>query len=330
MILVTGATGALGPSIIWGLYKNGFPSIKVFALDKPEPGILPEDIKLSIGNISNFDDLSRSMENIEAVIHMAAFLHINNPTKEQIYLYKKINVDGTKNVVRAALRAGAKKIIFFSTISVYGPSNGNIFNEDSDPNPLTPYAKSKLEAEQIILEAKLPNELPVGTVLRLAAAYGSRIKGNYLNLLRAIAKGWFVPVGQGRNRRTLIYDKDVAEAVVALLNSPSTKSRIFNVTDGNIYSVNEIVSAIYEALGRKPKEFYLPEKPLRWGLRIFEKSTNMLGLKSKIGEWIIDKYTEDIAVSGEKFMKETGFKPRYDLKTGWRETVEIMKARGLI
>jgi len=74
------------------------------------------------------------MENVEAVIHIAALLHINNLTNEQIYLYKKINVDGTKNVVRAALRAGAKRIIFFSMISVYGPSNGNIFNEDSAPN----------------------------------------------------------------------------------------------------------------------------------------------------------------------------------------------------
>jgi len=328
MILITGATGALGPSIIWGLYKNGFPSIKVFALDKPEPGILPGDIKLSIGDITNLEDLSRSMENVEAVIHMAALLHINNPTNEQIYLYKKINVDGTKNVVRAALRAGAKRIIFFSTISVYGPSNGNIFNEDSAPNPLTAYAKSKLEAEQIILEAKLPNDQPIGTVLRLAAAYGSRIKGNYRSLLTAIAKGHFIPIGTGNNRRTLIYDKDVANAVISVLRSPLTIGKIYNVTDGHIYTMNEIIETIYEALGKNKPRFCLPIRPVKVSAYALDNITKCLSKRSLGFKDKIDKYGEDIAVEGSRLQKETDFRPRYKLLDGWKEAVAEMRARG--
>jgi UDP-glucose 4-epimerase len=328
MILITGATGALGPSIIWGLYKNGFPSIKVFALDKPEPGILPEDIKLSIGNISNFDDLSRSMENIEAVIHMAAFLHINNPTKEQIYLYKKINVDGTENVVRAALKAGAKRIIFFSTISIYGSSDGRILNEDSEPNPLTPYAKSKLEAEQIVLEAKLPNGQPIGTVLRLAAAYGSRVKGNYLNLLHAIAKGWFIPIGQGKNRRTLIYDKDVANAVVAVLRSPLTIGRIYNVTDGHIYSMNEVIETIYKALGKNKPSLFLPIGPVKFCVYSLDNIIELFFKRSFGFKDKLEKYMEDIAVDGLRLQKETDFRPRYNLLNGWKEAIAEMRERG--
>jgi len=328
MILVTGATGALGPSIIWGLYKSGFPSIKVFALDEPKPGILPGDIKLSIGDITNFDDLSRSMENVKAVVHMAALLHISNPTKEQISLYEKINVEGTRNVVRAALKAGVKRIIFFSTISVYGPSNGNIFNEDSTTNPLTPYSKSKLKAEKVVLDAKLSNGQPIGTVLRLAAAYGSRIKGNYLSLLRAIAKGRFVPIGAGENRRTLVYDKDVANAVVAILKAPLTVGKIYNVTDGHIYSMNEIINIMYEALEKKQPNLRIPIGPIRFCAKMVDNITKVI-LKKPIGfKDKVDKFIEDVAVDGSRIQKDSDFRPKYNLLEGWKEAIAEMKIRG--
>ena len=76
--------------------------------------------------------------------------------------------------------------------------------------PDTFYAQTKLAAEQIVLNARRAEGQPLGTVLRLGAVYGSRIKGNYRQLLKALAKRRFVPIGQGQNRRTLVYDRDEA------------------------------------------------------------------------------------------------------------------------
>ena len=320
----------MGPAIIKDLIKAGF-KIRVFAKDSPNLYFREEyrNVDFITGNIID-TNITKIIDDCEIVIHMAALAHINNPGPEIRAMYEKINVEGTSKIINAAIQRRVKRFIFFSTIGVYGPTVNNIADESSPPNPKSPYAKSKLKAENIVLSAKDEKGNPISTVIRLATVYGPNDRGNFSKLARMISKGLFISIGDGSAKKTLIYENDVAGAVKEILNNSLTINKVFNITDGAIHSVREIIVAINEALGKKPMNFYLPEKPLRWGLRIFEKSTNMLGLKSKFGEWIIDKYTEDIAVSGEKFMKETGFKPRYDLKTGWRETVEIMKARGLI
>jgi UDP-glucose 4-epimerase len=86
------------------------------------------------------------------------------------------------------LQGGVKRIIFFSTIAVYGQSNAQILNEDSLPHPDTFYAKTKLAAEQIVHNTRTSNGKPIGTVLRFGAIYGSRIKGNYQRLVQALAR----------------------------------------------------------------------------------------------------------------------------------------------
>ncbi|MBU1570907.1 MAG: SDR family oxidoreductase, partial [Proteobacteria bacterium] len=89
-----------------------------------------------------------------------------------------MNVGGTATLVKAPVEAGVKRLVFFSTIAVYGNSNGQILTEDTPPHPNTFYAETKLAAERIVLDAKRTDGQPLGTVLRFAAIYGSRIKGN--------------------------------------------------------------------------------------------------------------------------------------------------------
>ena len=98
----------------------------------------------------------------------------------------------------------------------------------------------------------------MGTVLRLGAVYGSRIKGNYRRLLIALARGRFVPIGPGSNRRTLVYDKDVGRAAMLAAVHPDAAGRIFNVTDGQIHTMEAIIETLCEALGRVPPRLTLP------------------------------------------------------------------------
>jgi nucleoside-diphosphate-sugar epimerase len=91
----------------------------------------------------------------------------------------------------------------------------------------------------------------LGTVLRLRAVYSSRIKGNYERLTHALARNRFIPIGNGLNRRTLVYDKDVSGAAVLAVSHPAAVGRVFNVTDGEFHTLNEIIEFICSALGRK-------------------------------------------------------------------------------
>ena len=158
-------------------------------------------------------------------------------------------------------------------------------------------------------------------MLRLGAVYGSRIKGNYERLVRALACHRFIPIGSGLNRRTLVYDKDVGRAAALAVSHLAAAGRVFNVTDGEFHTLNEIIESICSALGRKPPRFSLPVGPTRTLIWLIEKGSHAIGLEPPITRAIIDKYTEDIAVDGSLIQKELGFVPQYDLKTGWEETI---------
>jgi len=344
-ILITGATGAVGPRVVHALDQAGF-LIRSFSVDTPTSGMFPQSVEVLIGDVTDQAAVQSAMQGVDAVVHMAALLHIVNPPPELREKYERVNIGGTATVVEAAIKAGVKRVVLFSTIAVYGPSDGRVLNEMSPTHPDTFYAQTKCAAEQIVLNARGADGQPLGTVLRLGAVYGSRIKGNYERLTRALAanrrgnKGTrsqflgklghvplfprlpFIPVGNGLNRRTLVYDKDVGRAAALAVSHPAAAGRVFNVTDGRFHTLNEIIESICSALGRKPPRLSLPVGPTRTLIGLIEKGSHVIGIKPPVTKAIIDKYTEDIAVDGSLIQKELGFIPQYDLKTGWEETVK--------
>jgi len=326
LVLLTGATGAVGPLVVKALHSAGY-SIRTLSIDPPPAGIWPDDVEARVGDVTDVSEVRAATDGVDAVVHMAALLHIVNPRPEMREKYVRVNVGGTEAVVDAAIKAGVQRVVLFSTIAVYGASGGRVLDEMSPTNPDTFYGQTKLDAERIVLNARRADGAPLGTVLRFGAIYGSRIKGNYERLTRALSRNKFIPVGDGLNRRTLIYDRDVGRAVVQVVSHPDAAGRLYNVTDGGFYSMNEIIEAICLALGRKPPLFSLPAGPMRTLAGLIAKGAGVLGRKSPITRETVDKYTEDIAVDGNLFQKEIGFVPQYNLKTGWEETIREMRER---
>jgi nucleoside-diphosphate-sugar epimerase len=329
LILITGATGAVGPLVVKAFHTAGY-AIRTLSIDPPPIGIWPDDVETRIGDVTDASAVQAAMENVESVIHMAALLHVVNQSSEMIEKYQRINVEGTKNVVASAIEAELTRIVLFSTIAVYGSSNGYVLNELSPVHPDTLYAKTKYAAEQMVLNARGINGLPLGTVLRFGAIYGSRIKGNYERLTHALAHNRFIPIGSGLNRRTLIYDKDVGRAVVQAVSHPAAVGRLFNVTDGGFHTVSEIIESICLGLGRLSPRLLLPIEPIRRLIYLIETGSRAIGLKPPVTRGVIDKYSEDIAVDGSLFQKEIDFVPHYDLKTGWEETISEMRNEKII
>jgi nucleoside-diphosphate-sugar epimerase len=160
--------------------------------------------------------------------------------------------------------------------------------------------------------------------------YGCRIKGNYRRLVQSLARGRFIPVGNGSNRRTLVYDKDVARAAVLAAIHPDAAGRIFNVTDEQFHTMKAIIETLCDALGRKPPTLALPLIPVRWAAGLLEESSKLVHLMSPVTRETITKYTEDMAVDSQRIRKELGFAPRYDLVSGWKETVQEMRQAGIL
>lgn len=326
-VLVTGATGAIGPSVVQALHQEGY-CVRTFSRTAPKSGLFPADVEVRIGDVTDPLAVKSAVQGVEAVVHLAALLHTVNPPVSLRDTYERINVHGTATIVDAAIRANVNRLVFFSTIAVYGYATGQILTEDTPPQPETFYAQTKLAAERIVLNAKRLDGQPLGTVLRLGAVYGARIKGNYRRLLRSLAHRRFIPIGDGRNRRTLIYDKDVANAAVLAMCYPAAAGQIYNASDGQFHTLNKIITTMCDSLGRTPPHMSLPVGPARFLAGIVEDAVRLVGRQSPIGRTTIDKYTEEIKVDSRRIQTELGFVPRIDLAAGWKETIEEMRQNG--
>ncbi len=323
-VLVTGATGVIGPAVVDALAAAGW-SVRTFVRVPPDVAPWSAPAALAMGSLEDIHSVVRAVHDVQLVVHLAAKLHINAPTDAEVCEYGAVNVEGTRHVVDAARRAGAR-VILASTIAVYGATHGRDVDERAAPAPDTAYARSKIEAESLVLDAS--DGRSPGTVLRLGAVYGPRMKGNYRRLVRGLARGWFIPVGACRNRRSLVHERDAARAFAVTAGRADSAGRVYNVTDGQVHEMRDILSAIAAALERRAPRFALPAKPVRLACGTAERAARLVGWRSPITRDTLDKWLEDLAVSAVRVRTELGFVPSIPLDVGWRQTVEAMRSAG--
>ncbi len=323
-ILVTGATGVAGPALVHQLLKKGY-QVKIFSRHCLNYKGFPSEVERYQGDILNPEAVSQAMENIDAVFHLAAKLHdIKGLSPEETYL--EANVEGTRLLVNAARSAGVRRFIFFSTINVYGASAPrHCFDERSPVCPGEIYSESKVKAENIVLDAGHcdPDGAFCVVILRVAAVYGKGMKGNYNLLIRYLANKGFLLLGSGENRRTLIFDKDLAQASLLALECSGAGGQIYNITDGSIHTFNEIVYAMCRAMGRNHRFIRVPESVIKGFRGLRHRNLRFGPLKRLFNA--VEKQMESLAVSGKKAQTELNFVAEYDLDRGWHAVLHKKK-----
>lgn len=318
LVLVTGATGAVGPAVVALLCASGY---RVRTLSRTRPADpFPPDVDVALGDIADERAVRAALAGVGGVLHLAARLHLAGPPSRDVQAYQRVNVEGTTVVTSAACGAGVGRLVCASTIAVYGPTMGPPATETSPLNPETPYARTKLAAEDVVRQAVAADGRPLGTVLRLAAIYGPRVKGNYRTLVDALSRGRFIPIGSGRNRRTLVHERDAAHALLLALESPAAAGKTFNVTDGSVHTTDDIVAAICRALGRPVPRWHIPRAAAFAAAEIGDLALAAVGREAALGDRL-RRYVEDVAVDGSAIQRDLGFAPRYSLEQGWREAV---------
>lgn len=325
-VLITGGTGAVGPAVVRAFSTAGW-TVRTLSRHAPAPGTPAADHAHIAGDIEDAGALASAMAGIDVVVHMAALLHVVDPPHGLESEYQRINVAGASAVIRAAQQENVRRVVHLSSAAVYG-AREDVVDETIPPAPDTPYASSKLEAERLAIGAVGSDGAQLCSVLRLAAVYGPNVKGNYERLVRALARRQFVPVGTGANRRTLIFEDDVARAILLAAEHPKAAGQIFNVTDGGIHTVAEITTAICRALGRRPPLMRLPLSIAFRMAAASEVAFGALGRHSPLTRATLRKYTEHSAVSGQRFRNVLGFEPQYSLEEGWRRTVLDLRQAG--
>lgn len=319
---MTGAKGFLGRAIVNELLGAEAEKFEVFCLGRnktKESEDLPNFLAADISDEKALERLS-SLENIDVVVHAAGLAHQFGETPREDF--QRVNVEGTKNVARLAVRLKAVHLILISSVSVYGRAAGReekiLIREDFPCRPKGFYAESKLEAEKTAAGICADNAVSL-TILRPATIIGEGDRGNTARLVRMIDRGRFVWLGKGENYKSLIYKKDVARSCVSVLRKKTKETEIFNVAAEPVL-MKDVVGEIARFLDKKITNIKIPKSPLKIFFRLNEQ-TLRIGKISRLSK-TIEKWLSDDLFSGEKIAESYGFRPETPVLEALRKQVE--------
>ncbi len=257
------------------------------------------------------------MAGVEGVIHLAARVHLAR-TSGDIEAFRKVNVEGTRSVLEAAVAAGVRDFVFVSTVKVMGETRDEPWTEDMPAVPVDPYGATKLEAEQVVREFARRAGLHA-PILRPPLVYGPGMRANALRLFHAIDRGLPLPLGGIQNRRSFLYVGNLTFALLGTLTSENGNDTFF-VSDCQDLSTSELATAVARALGRPSRLVRMPVSLLKAAGRMgdFLARVRPLPLNSPA----VARLTGSLAVDSSKLSRQTGYSPPFTMAEGLRITAE--------
>lgn len=306
-VLVTGATGFVGRSLLRRLLAEG----RAVRAAVRQPAALPGEVEqVAVGEIGPDTDWANVVAGAEAVVHLAARVHIagEDATGDRA-LYQRTNTEGSAALARAARRAGIRRFVFVSSTTVYGDrGHGASFDESSPPAPRSFYAASKLDAERCIAEVLRESGTEL-VILRPPLVYGPGAKGNFARVVRLVQRGLPLPLAWVRNRRSLVFVENLVDAIVTCLDHPAAAGWTFDVTDGQDVSTPELIARIARASGRPPRLFACPPALLRAVARLSGRGDEA------------SRILDDMAVDSSRIRRELGWVAPFTLDEGMAQSV---------
>ena len=236
--VVTGASGFIGRSLCAHLREKGW-HVRRFL-----HGAMGSSGGDFFGDITDTKTLRPAMAGVDIVFHLAGIAHTAG---RAVGLYQQVNVVGSDAVARAAAECGVQRVVFFSSSQVEAAEDGRL--------PLTPYIKSKQQAEHALQRRANGSPGFELCILRPAHVYGMGMKGGIASMLRLIQSGRLPRLPKLPGRLSMIGIADLCELATRAAVSEQAAGKTLPLADGRIYAVNEIENQIYQALGRQPRGY---------------------------------------------------------------------------
>lgn len=266
MILVTGATGLVGKAVVQRLLA-GDGAGRVAVAVRASGQKWPERVLVRVmGDLALFADWTAALEGVSAVAHCAARVHVmRETTVDPLTEFRRVNVQGTLNLARQAAAAGVRRFVFVSSIKVNGEAThpGYPFSADDVPAPLDAYGISKMEAEQGLREIAQQTGMEV-VIIRPPLVYGPGVKANFAALMRAVQRGWPLPLGAIHNKRSLAALDNLVDLIITCITHPKAVNQTFLISDGQDLSTTELVRGMAQAAGVPARLIPVPV----WALKL--------------------------------------------------------------
>lgn len=240
-IAVIGGGGFIGSRFIARLAKTDHTPFVIDREAHPGP-----DVEFVSCDVCDRERLLTACAGTDVIVHLAAE---HRDDVQPITRYTDVNVQGTQNVCDAARAAGVKKIVFTSSVAVYGfTRQGRPLAEDAPARPFNEYGRTKYLAEQVLERWCAQDPAHSLVIARPTVVFGEGNRGNVYTLLRQIAHGPFLMIGNGRNRKSMAYVENVAAALEFALGL-GAGTHVFNYVDKPDYDMNQLVALIRSVLG---------------------------------------------------------------------------------
>jgi nucleoside-diphosphate-sugar epimerase len=271
LTLITGATGFVDSGVVARLAGAG---VETLACVRGDMVSMLEGVRVvPVAELTANTDWRQVLAGVKSVVHLAARVHVMHDTEsDPLTAFRAVNVDGTLNLARQAAAVGVKRFVFISSVKVNGESTspGRAFTEVDAPNPQDAYGQSKHEAEQGLRQLSADTGMEV-VIIRPPLVYGHGVKANFAALMRAVQRGWPLPLGAVHNQRSLVALDNLVDFIVTCVAHPQAANQTFLVSDGHDLSTTELVRGMAQAAGVLARLLPVPVWALKAGATLLGK-----------------------------------------------------------
>ncbi len=330
MNLITGATGLLGSHLAAKLRAAG-ENVRVLVRPGSDTRYLDAlGVDKAPGDVTDADSVAAATAGVRVVYHAAARVGDWGRWKE----YVAVTIDGTRNMVEAAARAGIERFLHVSSISAYGHLDGEgLVLDESAPlgqglHRWSYYSRAKVEAEKVVWAAQRQGRLPV-TVIRPSWLYGERDRASMPRLVRAIRSGKAKLLGDGSNRLNLTYAGNEADGCILAANSPRAEGQAYNLCNDGLITQAEYLNRIAELIAARPVTKRVPYKVAYAAAFAMEVLGHLVRRESpplvtRYSVWLIGRR---VFFSSEKIARELGYAPAVGYDEGIARAVSWVLAQ---
>jgi nucleoside-diphosphate-sugar epimerase len=309
MILIIGGNGFIGNYL-----RNKFKQAYIF--DKNIQGLVQN---FTQGDIRFINDLNKIPKNLNfESIYLLAAEHKDDVNP--VSLYYDVNVNGTENVLSFAKERAIYKIIFTSSVAVYGLNKNNP-DENSILDPFNHYGKSKLLAEDKLITWCKSSQNHELVVIRPTVVFGINNRGNVYNLFKQISTRKFIMIGDGENKKSMCYVENLVDFLYYFTQIKDYGVHIYNYADKPDLNTKDLVKIIYSILNIKQNNLKIPYKIAILISYLFDFLAYLTNKKFPISKIRIQKFCATTQFNSNKVF-ELNFTPKYTIFDGIKKTIE--------
>lgn len=323
MNLVTGATGLLGSHIVEKLRAQGKPVRVLVRPGSDRSWLETQGVEFAEGDITDPKSLPTACAGVDAVYHSAAKVGDWGPWED----FQRITIDGTRNMLEAAIAARVRRFVHISSISCYGYYTRDIeVDETYDLGyrlyKWAYYSRSKIAAEELVWEAHRQGRIEL-TVIRPAWIYGERDRATIDRLYRMIKQGRAKILGRGDNRLNVVYAGNIAEAAIEAAGRDDCNGEAFNCSNDGVITQQEYFDLLAKTIGAPPVKRHVPYRVAYSAGHLLECLGHLFNWKkppfvTRYAVWLMGRRSY---FSAEKARRVLGWKPTVTYAEGVPRTV---------